>query len=46
VWTLIAFFALGVAGALWSRTWEMSGKTALILVGVPYTAYFLAGCSP
>jgi len=42
----VAFFALGVAGAFWSRTWEMSGKTALMLVGVPYVAYFLAGCSP
>jgi hypothetical protein len=40
------FLALGVAAAIWSRTWEMSGKTALIFVGVPYAAWFLAGCSP
>ena len=42
----IAFFLLGVAGAVWSRTWDMSGKTALVIVGVPYAVYFLAGCSP
>ncbi len=42
----IAFFLLGVAGAVWSRTWDMSGKTALVMVGVPYAVYFLAGCSP
>ena len=46
MWSLAAFFAIGIAGALWSRTWEMSGKTALIVVGVPYAAYFLAGYSP
>ncbi len=43
---LVAFFLLGVAGAIWSRSWEMSGKTAMVLVAVPYAVYFLTGCSP
>ena len=43
---LAGFFLLGVVGAIVSRSWEMSGKTAMVLVGVPYAAYFLAGCSP
>jgi hypothetical protein len=43
---LLVFLAIGVAGAVWSKTWQLSGRTALIFVGVPYAAYFLAGCSP
>ena len=43
---LLLFLALGVAGAFWSRTWELSGRTALVLVALPYAAYYLAGCSP
>jgi hypothetical protein len=46
VTTVLLFLAMGVAGAFWSRTWEMSGRTALVFVAVPYAAYFLAGCSP
>jgi hypothetical protein len=42
----LVFLALGIGGAFLSRTWEMSGRTALALVAVPYAAYFLAGCSP
>ncbi|MEE4271939.1 MAG: hypothetical protein V2I67_09700 [Thermoanaerobaculales bacterium] len=43
---LFAFLALGVAGAVVSRNWEMSGRMALVFVAVPYAATFLAGCSP
>ena len=46
MWPMILFLVLGVGGAVWSRTWERSGRTALVLVAVPYAAYFLAGCSP
>ena len=43
---ILMFLAMGIAGAIWSRSWEMSGRTALVFVAVPYAAYFLAGCSP
>lgn len=43
---LLFLLALGIAAAFWSRTWDLSGWTALVLVAVPYAAYFLAGCSP
>jgi len=46
VGVLVAFLALGVAGAVASRNWEMSGRMALVFVAVPYVAYFLSGCSP
>jgi hypothetical protein len=43
---LVAFVVLGIAGAVWSRSWELSGRTAMVMVAVPYLAYYLAGCSP
>jgi len=43
---LLALVGLGVAAAVWSRSWEPSGRTALVLVALPYAAYYLAGCSP
>jgi hypothetical protein len=42
----VLFLSLGIVGGLWSRSWNMSGKTALALVAVPYVAWYLAGCSP
>jgi hypothetical protein len=43
---LLLLLALGIGAAFWSRSWEISGRSALVLVALPYAAYYLAGCSP